>query len=126
MSQETTVLDRVYAVLHQLESEQERRQAEHEASDWFDGVETGCQAEKRLLIERLHWILDPTSIAVDMTLAGPLVTRLNERHTEGFDKPSTRRKPGQFKKLPPWDSDGEGGPDIDRSTGDYKDRFPKK
>jgi len=80
-----TTRDRVYAVLHQLESEQARRHAPHEADDWLDGVKTGSQAEKRLLILRLHWILDPHSEAVDLKDAGPLVARLNERHVKGYD-----------------------------------------
>lgn len=79
-TEDPTLLDRVYAVLHQMESEQLRRKGKDEGDDWLDGVSTGRQAEKRELIERLHWILDTSTHVVDLTLAGPLVTRLNERH----------------------------------------------
>lgn len=70
----------MYALLHQMESEQARTRARTEGDEWLDGVRTGQQAEKRLLLVRLHWVLDPTSEAVDFNLAGPLVTRLNQRH----------------------------------------------
>lgn len=74
-----TVLDRVYAVLHQMESEQQHRTKE-EGDDWLDGVLTGQLDAKRELIARLHWILDPTTEVHDIGDAGPLVARLNERH----------------------------------------------
>lgn len=70
------LIDRVYAVLHELEGEQHRRTNEHEPDDFLDGVETGTQAAKRQLITRLHWVLDPTSEAVDLEGAGQLVARL--------------------------------------------------
>ena len=72
------MLDRVYALLHQMESEQAKTQPRSEADDWLDGVRTGQQTEKQLLIVRLHWVLDPDSKAVDLDDAGPLVARLNE------------------------------------------------
>lgn len=71
------LIDRVYALLHELEGEQHRRHETHEANDWLDGVRTGTQAAKRQLIARLHWVLDPTSEAVDLEGAGPLTARLN-------------------------------------------------
>lgn len=83
MSQKETtpahLIDRVYAVLHQMEGEQHRQHNEHEPDDFLDGVASGTQAANRQLIERLHWVLDPTSEAVDHGRAGPLIARLNER-----------------------------------------------
>lgn len=70
MSQKETtpahLIDRVYALLHQLEEEQDRRQHEHEPDDFLDGVASGTQAAKRQLILRLHWVLDPSAPVVDV------------------------------------------------------------
>ncbi len=75
-----TILDRVYAVLHQMEKELELPRDRAEGDDWLDGVRTGQGAAKREMIARLHWILDPSTLVMDIRGAGPLVTRLNERH----------------------------------------------
>ena len=80
--EQATVLDRVYAVLHMLESECEKRDEAAHDGEWLEGVHSGQQAEKRLLIKRLHWVLDPLSKAVLM-IAPPLVKRLNERNVKG-------------------------------------------
>lgn len=70
------VVDRVYALVHQLESELERRR-DHEADDFIAGVKAGQQAEKRTLLERLHWVLDPETWTEDLRDADELVRRLN-------------------------------------------------
>jgi len=95
-----------------MESEQAKRTTRpHEGDDWLDGVRTGQQAEKRLLIERLHWILDPTSEAVDLQHAGPLVARLNERLTEGDDGYKDGYKDGGSPKPgPEYPGGPTGGP----------------
>lgn len=82
------LIDRVYALLHQLESEQHRRHNQHEPDDFLDGVASGTQAVKRQMIERLHWVLDPTSEAVDLGRAGPLIARLNQREVACDDGPA--------------------------------------
>lgn len=74
----------MYSLLHQLESEQKRTAARTEDDDWLDGVRTGQQAEKRLLIDRLHWLIDPHSKAVDLRVSGPLVARLNEQYKDSY------------------------------------------
>lgn len=73
----------MYALLHQMESEQRRRVPKSEADDWLDGVKTGEQAEKARLIVRLHWLIDPNSKAVDMENSGLLTARLNQRLISG-------------------------------------------
>lgn len=62
-----------------MEREQERHKPKSEGDDWLDGVSTGRQVEKRELIGRLHWILDPSTQVDDLKDSGPLVARLNER-----------------------------------------------
>ena len=76
-SREPSVLDRVYASLHQIESELSKT-SEVESDDFLEGVRSGILAEKREALQRLHWIIDPTTEEVDMEMAGPLVRRLNE------------------------------------------------
>ena len=85
----------MYATLHQIESELSKT-SKVESDDFLEGVRSGVLAEKRDALQRLHWIIDPTTEEVDMDMAGPLVRRLNQGD--------------QYRTTPPPEYDeGKGG-----------------
>jgi hypothetical protein len=62
-----------------VESELNNDLSSTRSDDFLEGVRAGVRAEKRSALERLHWIIDPDTEAVDIERAGPLIARLNER-----------------------------------------------
>ena len=82
------MLDRVYLVLHQIESELSQHQVV-DSDDFLEGVRAGSMAGKRDALQRLHWIIDPDSEVVDIQQAGPLVKRLNAGLPETYNKDGT-------------------------------------
>lgn len=130
--EDPTILDRVYAVLHQMEKEQQKRRHREEGDDWLDGVRTGQGAARRELVARLHWILDPDTIAADMTDAGPLVARLNERLIDGRPGPGDEgykdgyADGGSPKPGPEYPGGPTGGPPSYPGFGPNKTPPPKR
>ncbi len=68
----------MYSVLHQIESELNNDLSRTGDDDFLEGVRSGIRAEKRSVLERLHWIVDPDTEVIDLRRAGTLIRRLNE------------------------------------------------